>query len=81
MARRFKAWYESLKENTPCTDCGLVFPAIAMQWDHLPGTTKYADLGDLGRRNSRARVLDEIANANWCARIATPYVHLPEGGV
>jgi hypothetical protein len=32
-----------------------------MQWDHLPGTEKAANLGDLARRGNRARVLDEIA--------------------
>jgi hypothetical protein len=31
-----------------------------MQWDHLPGHEKVADLGSLARQGSRKRVLEEI---------------------
>jgi hypothetical protein len=56
---QFIAWYRSLKEG-PCTDCGRTFVPAAMHWDHLPGTAKVNNLGDLGRRWSRKAVLDEL---------------------
>jgi hypothetical protein len=57
----FMAWYINLKAGRPCTDCGLEFHPAAMQWDHLPGHNKKADLAFLARRGSRERVLEEIA--------------------
>jgi hypothetical protein len=57
----FIAWYVSLKAFKPCTDCGQSFHHAAMQWDHLPGYEKVADLGTLSRRHSKAAVLAEIA--------------------
>ena len=59
--REFVVWYEALKEHRPCADCGGRFPPAAMQWDHLPGTEKVADVANLLRRLCKARVLDEIA--------------------
>jgi hypothetical protein len=59
--REFALWYEALKEERPCTDCGGRFPAAAMQWDHLPGTEKLADVANLLRRMCKRRVLEEIA--------------------
>jgi hypothetical protein len=56
----FQAWYRSLKQGRPCADCGGFFDPPAMHWDHLPGTDKKGNLGDLGRRWSRRRVLEEI---------------------
>src|SRR5688572_20458996 len=55
----FMAWYISLKDG-PCTDCGGRFHHSAMQWDHLPGYEKLADLGTLARTGNRRRVLEEI---------------------
>jgi hypothetical protein len=57
----FLAWYMSLKEDRPCADCNRVFHPRVMQWDHLPGTKKIADLGTLSRRHSKRQVLAEIA--------------------
>lgn len=57
----FMAWYISLKAGRPCADCGLTFHHAAMQWDHLPGETKKADVALLARRGSRRRVLEETA--------------------
>lgn len=58
----FLKWYTRLKAKRPCSDCGNVFHPAAMQWDHLPGRAKTADVSVLARRGSRKRVLDEIAN-------------------
>lgn len=56
----FKRWYHQLKDR-PCADCGGRFPAVVMQWDHLPGTEKSADVGALAARHNRRLVLEEIA--------------------
>ena len=57
----FVAWYQGLKTGKPCTDCGQVFDPVAMQWDHLPGKEKTAELGYLAGRGCKRRVIDEIA--------------------
>jgi hypothetical protein len=57
----FLVWYTSLKAGKPCADCGRTFHPVAMHWHHLPGTRKKASLGDLAKRGSRKRVLEEIA--------------------
>jgi hypothetical protein len=59
--REVREWFRSLKEGRPCADCGGTFHPAAMQWDHLPGTIKAADLSNLGKRGSPRRVIEEIA--------------------
>lgn len=58
--RELAAWARSLKAGRPCADCGGFYAAEALQWDHLPGATKLANVADLVRRGNRARVLEEI---------------------
>jgi len=73
----FMAWYVELKAGRPCADCGLVFHSAAMQWDHLPGEDKTADLAFLARRGSRSRVLDEIEKCELvCASCHAVRSHL-----
>ena len=55
-----QAWIVGLKAGQACTDCRRVFPPAAMQWDHLPGTAKIADVSGL-RDRSREAILAEIA--------------------
>jgi len=55
-----RAWLLSLKAGRPCTDCGVVYPAVAMQWDHLPGSVKIADVSAMGLY-SKDEILAEIA--------------------
>jgi hypothetical protein len=57
----FVAWYRALKESRGCADCGGRFPAEVMQWDHVPGADKVADVSNLLRRLCKRRVLEEIA--------------------
>ena len=54
-------WLLSLKDGKPCTDCGRVFPAAVMQWDHLPGVPKLGNISTDMSRRSRDEVLEEIA--------------------
>lgn len=56
-----RAFLRALKQGKPCADCGEVFDPAAMQWDHLPGFIKGGNLGDMGRKASRGRLLEEIA--------------------
>jgi hypothetical protein len=58
--REFREWYTSLKAGRPCADCGEAFHPAAMHWDHLPGSTKVDNLGELVRHGSRRLVLEEI---------------------
>ena len=51
-----------------------------MQWDHLPGFVKTGNLGDLARKSSRKRLLEEMSSANSFARTAVPYVQFEEDG-
>jgi len=60
--RKLVAWYRALKEGTPCSDCGGVFHHAAMQWDHLPGTTKRREVSNMVLTGFRREtILDEIA--------------------
>ena len=41
-----------LMKSKPCADCGGRFHPAALAFDHLPGTSKRADVADLVRRGS-----------------------------
>ena len=79
----FMAWYNALKEQLPCADCGGRFPAPAMQWDHLPGTDKRANVANLLPRLCKSRVLEEIAKCELvcanCHAIRTVSRRVPRG--
>jgi hypothetical protein len=53
-----------------------------MQWDHLPGTEKHADLGWLVRTDNKRRVLAEIAKCELvCANCHALRTFLRRRGV
>jgi hypothetical protein len=54
-------WLLGLKSGRPCTDCGRIFPAQVMQWDHLPGAPKLGEISTGLRGRSRDEILEEIA--------------------
>jgi hypothetical protein len=56
--RTLRKWLRELKTGRPCTDCGRIYPPEVMQWDHLPGTEKLADVSLI---RSREAVFAEIA--------------------
>lgn len=58
---KYREWYRALKDH-PCTDCGQKYHFAAMEWDHLPGFTKLANVGTLVQRGaSKQRILEEIS--------------------
>jgi hypothetical protein len=57
----FTEAYRRLKTETPCTDCGGLFHHAAMEWDHLPGSEKVAELSTLFRKGRKRAFLNELA--------------------
>jgi hypothetical protein len=55
---RARLFIEELKLNKPCTDCGIVYPPYVMQFDHLDGTTKTANVASL---RNKEKILLEVA--------------------
>ena len=52
----------NLKATTPCADCGGTFPAVCMDFDHLPGFEKVNNVGTMVVRGMpRDRVMTEVA--------------------
>lgn len=54
------SWMRALK-GEPCADCGRLFHPAAMTFDHLPGTSKRADVATLVKRSSIRVAREEIA--------------------
>ena len=55
-----KAHINSLKNN-PCTDCGNTFPAVCMDFDHLPQYEKSFEIAQAwARKLSLDKIIDEI---------------------
>src|SRR5438105_15906770 len=83
MWRRKRMRYEAkirtlilVAKDRPCADCGGRWHPLVMEFDHLPGTAKRANLGDaLARKFGRATVRAEIAKCEvvcpTCHRIRT----------
>lgn len=63
-------------KSKPCTDCGNSFPSYVMDFDHLPGTIKRANISILVRREVDDKLfLEEVAKCELvcanCHRIRT----------
>jgi hypothetical protein len=55
-----RAWMAALKKGVPCADCGEVFPAWVMHWDHLPGYEKVGNISEMVGDNSRTITIAEL---------------------
>lgn len=72
-----QVFVNAIKAATPCTDCGRFFPAVCMDFDHLPGSDKVADVAQManGTQYSLAAIEREIAKCEIvcanCHRIRT----------
>lgn len=71
-ADRTRAVLQSIKENTPCTDCGKKYPYYVMEFDHVH---KKSDKVSAISSRSRLYVLNELAKCDVvcanCHRIRT----------
>lgn len=68
-ARRAKLWREQAAvlaslRNVRCTDCGLMYPTAAMDFDHRDPTAKKWTVSQMLLRTSTAEILDEVAKCD-----------------
>lgn len=81
--RKRVARVAAVKEASPCADCGVSYPAVVMDFDHVRGT-KEANVSQLVRRASWARIEAEIAKCEVvcanCHRLRSADAR-PEGEV
>lgn len=75
-AAALRAYFNLVKEASPCFDCGNKFPAIVMDYDHLPHFQKNKCVSVLiAERRSMKLILDEIAKCDLvcanCHRLRT----------
>jgi hypothetical protein len=60
--RERRAYIDRLKVETGCSDCGYNANPVALQFDHLPGNEKVADIARLAwLKRSMSSLLAEIA--------------------
>ncbi len=48
-------------KNQPCVDCGVQYEWFQMQFDHLDAEKKLDTISRIANRNSKQKLLDEIA--------------------
>lgn len=69
----YRAFIDSTKAGKPCLDCGEMYPAFCMEYDHVRGTKRWA-LGKMANHRREA-VLEEIAKCDLvccaCHRVRT----------
>ncbi len=73
--QELKTLIRTIKEATPCLDCGVSYPWYVMDFDHVTGE-KYKDVSAMvSNLNSKQKVLDEIAKCELicsnCHRVRT----------
>ena len=63
------------KESRGCTDCGVHYPAVVLDLDHLPGTEKLCNPSQLVHKGSWSLVHSELAKCEVvcanCHRLRT----------
>jgi hypothetical protein len=68
------AFIKSVKARTPCSDCGLFYPPVVMDFDHRPGEKKSRNVGYMTSAG-RAAVEREMAKCDVvcsnCHRLRT----------
>jgi hypothetical protein len=69
-------WVDSIKEATPCADCGNFFPAVCVDFDHREGEVKFKGVCWLVQNGySREKIQEEIDKCDIvcsnCHRIRT----------
>ena len=55
-----REWMNSLKAGVPCADCGEIFPAFVMHWDHLPEFEKVSEISSMIGYRKRDAIVEEM---------------------
>lgn len=61
---RRRAIIDSIKESSPCMDCGRYYPGYVMEFDHRDSSTKIDTVATLFLKASMDRILAEIAKCD-----------------
>lgn len=70
-----RLFLKELKESTPCTDCGRIYPYYIMDFDHKPDQVKYKEVAKLVT-SSLAKLKEEIAKCELvCANCHRERTH------
>jgi hypothetical protein len=66
---------KAIKENTPCVDCGIIYPYYVMDFDHLGKEAKVGNIATMTITHGKNAILAEIAKCELvcsnCHRIRT----------
>ncbi len=77
--KRNKEYVAAIKENSPCKDCGLLFPPFCMDFDHVRGAKLYHISGGVARGWSIEKLQAEIDKCDLvcanCHRIRSFNTH------
>ena len=58
---RRREWFDLLKKDKPCSDCGGLFPPCCLDYHHLDGAIKEDAVTNLLSKASKKRIFEEIA--------------------
>lgn len=53
-----------IKEHSGCIDCGEKYPHYMLEFDHLPEYEKLENVGNVARRHSWQKALEEISKCD-----------------
>lgn len=62
-SQRMRGIFQSIKENTPCTDCGKCYPYYVMQFDHREPVDKKWKVSSIGS-SSKLKIFKELAKCD-----------------
>lgn len=59
--RKRRQWLNEQKQGKLCEDCGVGYPPYVLDWHHLDPDTKLFGIGQGSFRNSKEKILEEMA--------------------
>lgn len=72
-----KKWFEEIRTNKPCTDCGNIYPYYVMDFDHLPQYNKIKCVSTFASGGSQKRMEQEIKKCELvCSNCHRARTHL-----
>ena len=57
--QRMRAWLKEIKDH-PCMDCGIKYPPMVMEFDHVRGTKTMGIAEMMRRRFAKAKIIAEV---------------------